>query len=48
MKRQVSMMFTFLALMLSVGVMAQDKKPASPPASALLTWMDVPRRLEGL
>jgi len=34
MKRQVSMMFTLLALILSIGAIAQDKKPASPPAKA--------------
>lgn len=34
MKRQVSMMFTLLALILSIGAFAQDKKPASPPAKA--------------
>jgi hypothetical protein len=34
MKRQVSLMFTVLALILSIGALAQDKKPASPPAKA--------------
>ena len=34
MKRKVSMMFTLLALILSIGAIAQDKKPASPPAKA--------------
>jgi len=32
--KRVSMMFTLLALILSVAVFAQDKKPASPPAKA--------------
>src|SRR6187401_294010 len=32
--KRVSMMFTLLALVLSVAVFAQDKKPASPPAKA--------------
>lgn len=34
MKRQVSLMFAVMALILSVGAIAQDKKPASPPAKA--------------
>jgi len=34
MKRQVSMLFTLLALIFSIGALAQDKKPASPPAKA--------------
>jgi len=34
MKRKVSMLITLLALILSVGAIAQDKKPASPPAKA--------------
>ena len=34
MKKQVSMMFTLLALILSIGAIAQDKKPASPAAKA--------------
>ena len=34
MKKQVSMMFTLLALILSIGAIAQDKKPASPAAEA--------------
>jgi hypothetical protein len=32
--KKVSMMFTVLALIFSVAVVAQDKKPASPPAKA--------------
>lgn len=34
MKRQVSMLFMLLAVILSLGAHAQDKKPASPPAKA--------------
>ncbi len=34
MKRQVSMMITLLALIFSIGALAQEKKPASPPAKA--------------
>jgi hypothetical protein len=34
MKKQASMFLTLVALVFSLGVLAQDKKPASPPAKA--------------
>jgi len=34
MKKQASMFLTLIALVFSLGALAQDKKPASPPAKA--------------